>query len=274
MGVRTYKPTTPSRRNMTGSDFADVTQGNNPERSLTSGKTRIGGRNNRGRITTRRRGGGHKRRYRLVDFKRYDKMGVPAKVVSIEYDPNRSCRIALLHYMDGEKRYILAPVGMKPGDSVMAGPEAEIAVGNALPLSAIPIGSTIHNVELKPGKGGQMARSAGTAIQLMAKEGHRAVLRMPSGEMRYVPVVCWATLGQVGNVEHANIKIGKAGRKRWMGCRPKVRGMAMNPVDHPHGGGEGRGKGNHPQSPWGQPAKGYRTRRNKRTQSDILRRRK
>jgi large subunit ribosomal protein L2 len=221
----------------------------------------------------RHRGGGHKRLYRTIDFKR-DKMGVPAMVAAIEYDPNRSARIALLHYADGEKRYILAPVGLGVGDTVEAGAKADIKPGNSLPLGSIPLGSMVHNVELREGSGGQLGRSAGSAIQLMAKEGDYALLKLPSGELRRVRIACRATLGQVGNLEHENISYGKAGRVRWLGRRSKVRGIAMNPVDHPHGGGEGRSKGNHPQSPWGQPAKGYKTRHNKRTDRWIVQRRK
>jgi large subunit ribosomal protein L2 len=267
-----YRPTSPGRRFQTGFDFAEITK-SKPEPSLTAPLAKSGGRNNRGRITIRHRGGGHKRLYRVIDFKR-NKETVPATVAAIEYDPNRSARIALLNYADGEKRYILAPVGLGVGDRVEAGPKADIKPGNSLPLSAIPLGTMIHNVELREGRGGQLGRSAGAAIQLMAKEGDYALLKMPSGELRRVRLACHATIGQVGNLEHENISYGKAGRIRWLGRRPKVRGMAMNPVDHPHGGGEGRSKGNHPQSPWGQPAKGYKTRYNKRTERWIVQRRK
>jgi large subunit ribosomal protein L2 len=272
MGIKSYKPYTPSRRYMTNSTFEEITK-KNPEKSLLEPKTRISGRNSDGHITMRRRGGGAKRHYRIVDFKR-DKKDIPAKVFAIEYDPNRSCRIALLHYNDGEKRYIIAPDGMIAGATVLSGESAEVQVGNAMPLKKMPVGTLVHNVELTKGKGGQIARSAGASVQLMAKEGHRATLRMPSGEMRYVDLDCYATVGMVGNIEHKNIVIGKAGRNRYLGKRPKVRGTAMNPVDHPHGGGEGKAKGGrHPVSPWGQPTKGYKTRRNKRTQSFIVKRR-
>ena len=267
-----YRPTSPGRRFQTGSDFAEITKAR-PEGSLTAPLRKTGGRNNLGRMTIRHRGGGHKRLYRVIDFKR-DKLGVPARVAAIEYDPNRSARIALLHYVDGEKRYILAPVGLAVGDAVEAGPKADIKPGNSLALSLIPLGTMVHNVELREGRGGQLGRSAGTVIQLMAKEGDYALLKLPSGELRRVHLACRATIGQVGNLEHENISYGKAGRVRWLGRRPKVRGMAMNPVDHPHGGGEGRSKGNHPQSPWGQPAKGYKTRHNKRTDRWIVQRRK
>ncbi|HVC79921.1 MAG TPA: 50S ribosomal protein L2 [Chloroflexota bacterium] len=273
MPVKKYKPTSPGRRGMSVSSFEEITR-SRPERSLTEPLKRHAGRNNQGRITVRHRGGGHKRRYRIIDFKR-NKDGVPGTVVSIEYDPNRTSRIALVNYVDGEKRYILAPVGLQVGQTIMSGAEAEIRVGNCLPLRNMPLGSTIHNIELEPGRGGQLVRSAGTAAQLMAKEGKYAQLRMPSGEVRLVPVVARATLGQVGNIEHENESIGKAGRSRWMGRRPTVRGSVMNPVDHPHGGGEGRAPiGGQPQTPWGKPAMGYRTRRNKKTQSMIVRRRK
>ena len=272
MPVRTYKPTSPGRRGMSVSTFDEVTR-TKPERSLLEKKVSTAGRNNQGRMTSRHRGGGVKRRYRVIDFKR-DKFGVPAKVFSIEYDPNRSARIALLHYVDGEKRYIVAPLGLKVGDMVMSGPEAEIRVGNAMPLRNVPTGSVIHNIELRAGRGGQIVRSAGVAAQLMAKEGDYAVVRLPSGEQRLIHLACMATLGQVGNLEHENIKIGKAGRSRYLGRRPHVRGSVMNPVDHPHGGGEGRApRGGQPQTPWGKPALGYRTRHNKRTDKYILRRR-
>ena len=271
MATRQYKPTSPGRRGQSVSDFAEITK-KTPEKGLLRPRKRSGGRNALGRMTVRHRGGGHKRRYRLIDFKR-NKEQVPAKVAAIEYDPNRSARIALLHYRDGEKTYILAPVGLRVGDQVQAGPGSDIRPGNSLPLANIPLGTMVHNVELRPGRGGQLGRSAGTAIQLMAKEGKMALLKLPSGELRLVQGQCRATVGEVGNAEHSNISIGKAGRKRWLGRRPKVRGIAMNPVDHPHGGGEGRSKGNHPQSPWGQPTKGYRTRNNPRTDRYIVKRR-
>lgn len=273
MPVKTYKPTTPSRRGMTVSDFAEITT-REPEKSLLSDLRGTGGRNVRGKVTTRHRGGGAKRAYRIIDFKR-DKVGIPARVATIEYDPNRSARIALLHYADGEKRYILAPVGLQVGDEVMSGPEAEVRPGNALPLANIPVGTTVHNVELYPGRGGQMVRSAGAGAQLLAKEGNYATLRMPSGEVRMVLQTCMATVGQVGNLDHSNVKLGKAGRKRWLGIRPTVRGSAMSPRDHPHGGGEGRspiGK-DAPRTPWGEKALGVKTRRNKRTNALIVRRR-
>ena len=272
MAVKTYNPTSDGRRFMTGYDFADITT-DQPEKSLLAPRRKTGGRNNLGRMTMRHIGGGHRQHYRIIDFRR-DKDTIPARVATIEYDPNRSARIALLHYKDGEKRYILAPVGLSVGDQIVSGPGADIKPGNAMALSQIPLGTIIHNVELRVGKGGQLARGAGTGIQLMAKEGEYALLKMPSGELRRVRVECRATIGQVGNLDHENIKIGKAGRTRWLGKRSSVRGVAMNPVDHPHGGGEGRSKGNHPQSPWGQPAKGYKTRHNKRTQKDIVQRRK
>jgi large subunit ribosomal protein L2 len=273
MAVKTFKPVTPSRRGMTVSDFSEITA-REPEKSLVVGLRRSGGRNVRGKVTTRHRGGGAKRAYRVIDFKR-DKFGVPARVATIEYDPNRSARIALLHYADGEKRYILAPVGLQVGDEIMSGPEAEVRPGNALPLANIPVGTTVHNVELYPGRGGQMVRSAGAGAQLLAKEGNYATLRMPSGEMRMVLQTCMATVGQVGNLDHSNVKLGKAGRKRWLGIRPTVRGSAMSPRDHPHGGGEGRspiGK-DAPRTPWGKKALGVKTRRNKRTNALIVRRR-
>ncbi len=273
MAMKTFKPTSPGMRFKTALDFAEITA-SRPEKSLTRGITRSGGRNNEGHETVRFRGGGHKRLYREIDFRR-DKRGIPARVASIEYDPNRSARIALLVYADGEKRYILAPVGLAVGHALVAAEKAEIIPGNALPMKNIPLGAMIHNVELKPGYGGQFARSAGTAAQVMAKEGKYVTLRMPSGEMRMVLAACWATVGQVGNVEHSNVSIGKAGRTRWSGKRPHVRGTAMNPVDHPHGGGEGKTKGGrHPVTPWGQPTKGYKTRKNKRTTRFIVKRRK
>jgi len=275
MGLKKYKPTSPGRRFMSVSDFAEVTT-STPEKSLLSPLHNTGGRNNNGRITTRHQGGGHKRRYRIIDFKR-NKDGVPAKVASIEYDPNRSARIALLHYADGEKRYILCPAKLAVGDVVLSGPGSDIKPGNALPLSDIPTGTVVHAVEMQPGKGAGMARSAGTSIQLMAKEGKNAILRMPSSEMRMVPLTCRATVGIVGNADHDGINVGKAGRSRWLGIRPSVRGTAMNPVDHPHGGGEGKNKsaGRHPVTPWGVPTKGHRTRNKKKASSAmIIRRRK
>ena len=257
---------------MSVSTFDEITR-SRPERSLVVKKNSRAGRNNQGRITARHRGGGVKQRYRVIDFKR-NKFGIPAKVFSIEYDPNRSARIALLHYVDGEKRYILAPNGLKVGDHVMSGPEADIRVGNALPLRNIPTGTVIHNIELHKGRGGQIVRSAGTSAQLMAKEGDYAVVRLPSGEQRTIHLECIATVGQVGNLDHENVRIGKAGRSRYLGRRPHVRGSVMNPVDHPHGGGEGRAPiGGQPQTPWGKPAMGFRTRHNKRTDKFILRRR-
>ena len=272
MPVKQYRPTSPGRRKMSVSTFEEITK-TRPEKSLTVRLKKHAGRNNQGRITTRHRGGGAKRAYRLIDFKR-NKLDVPAKVAAIEYDPNRSARIALLHYVDGEKRYILAPLGLKVGDRVVAGADADIRPGNALPLKNIPTGTTVHNVELERGRGGQMVRSAGAGAQLMAKEGKYALLRLPSGEQRNVNILCMATIGQVGNVDHENVRIGKAGRSRHMGRRPTVRGSAMNPVDHPHGGGEGRAPiGGQPQTPWGKPALGYKTRRNKRSDRFIVRRR-
>jgi large subunit ribosomal protein L2 len=268
MALRKYKPTSPGRRFRSVSSFQEVTK-RGPEKSLVEPAKRKGGRNNQGRITTRHQGGGHKRRYRTIDFKR-TKDGVPAKVASIEYDPNRSARIALLHYADGAKSYILAPAGLRVGQQLESGPGADIRPGNALPLVNVPTGTLVHNVELKPGKGGQLARSAGSGVQLVAKDEGFAVLRLPSGEMRRVPLLCRATVGQVGNVDHENISSGKAGRSRWLGKRPTVRGSAMNPVDHPHGGGEGKSKGGrHPVTPWGVPTLGKRTRR-KHKESDKL----
>jgi len=272
MGIKTYRPYTETRRFQTGLSFEEITS-TSPYKPLLEPKSRISGRNNRGQLTIWHRGGGHKRHYRRVDFKR-DKMGIPARVATIEYDPNRSAFIALLHYADGEKRYILAPSGLKVGDRVVSGPEADIVTGNALPLKSIPAGTMIHNIEMRPGKGGQMARSAGSAAQLLAKEGEYAQIRLPSGEVRKVLMDCVATIGQVGNLEHENISIGKAGRKRWMGIRPTVRGVAMNPVDHPLGGGEGKTSGGrHPVTPWGQPTRGYKTRNNKLTDRFIVKRR-
>ncbi len=273
MAIRKLKPTNPASRFQTVSTFDEVTV-SKPYKPLTEGKGASGGRNNKGRISVRFRGGGHKRRYRVVDFKR-DKSGIPAKVATIEYDPNRSARIALLFYADGEKRYILWPHGLNVGDEVISGEDAPINTGNALPLHKIPSGTVVHNVELKIGKGGQMARSAGSGAQLMAREGTQALLKLPSGEVRKVHMNCSATIGQVGNLDHDNKSLGKAGKKRWLGRRPHNRGVVMNPVDHPMGGGEGKSSGGrHPCSPWGQPSKGFKTRRNKRSDSMIVRRRK
>lgn len=274
MALKVYKPTTPGRRGMTAIQGEKLTK-KKPEKSLTGFHLRTGGRNNDGRLTIRFRGGGHKRLYRQIDFRR-DKAGVPAKVAAIEYDPNRSSRIALLHYLDGDKRYILAPVGLAVGDMVQSGEGAEVRPGNALPLISMPLGTTIHNIELKPGKGGQLIRSAGGSAQVMGRDGAYVQIRLKSGEMRKVLSTCMATVGQVGNVDHENVVIGKAGRTRWKGKRPHVRGVVMNPVDHPHGGGEGKsGQGNpHPVSPWGTPAKGYKTRKNKATDKFIIARRK
>ncbi len=257
---------------MTGSDFAEITK-SRPEAKLLAPLKQTGGRNNNGRITCRHKGGGHKRRYRLIDFKR-NKYGVPARVAAVEYDPNRSARVALLYYVDGEKRYILAPDGLEVGQTVVSALKADIQIGNAMPLNSMPLGTVVHNIEMKPGKGGQLARSAGTSAQLVAKEGSYALLRLPSGELRKVPVRCRATIGVVGNVQHDRIHIGKAGRSRWLGIRPTVRGVAMNPVDHPHGGGEGRTSGGrHPVSPWGKPTKGRKTRKNPKTDQYIVKRR-
>ena len=273
MAVRRYKPTSAGRRNMSVATFEEITK-KKPEKSLLKPLRKSGGRNNQGRLTVRHRGGGHKRAYRIIDFKR-NKHGVPAKVAAIEYDPNRSARIALLNYVDGEKRYILAPLGLNVGDTVMSGPDAEMRVGNALPLRVIPLGTQVHNIELQLGRGGVMVRSAGASAQLMAKEGNYATLRMPSGEMRQIFIDCMATIGQIGNLDHQNIRIGKAGRMRWKGRRPEVRGSAMNPRDHPHGGGEGRApRGMNPKTKWGKPARGVRTRRNPGTDRFIIRRRK
>lgn len=272
MAIRQYKPTSPASRAKALSTFDEVTA-KKPHKALTEGKVRIGGRNNKGRTTVRFRGGGHKRRYRLVDFRR-DKHGVPGTVATVEYDPNRSARIALLHYADGDKRYILWPHDLKVGDVVVSGDDAEVNIGNALPLGKIPLGTVIHNVELQIGKGGQMVRSGGGGAQLMAKEGAYAQIKLPSGEVRKVHVNCYATIGQVGNLDHENASLGKAGRKRWQGRRPHNRGVVMNPVDHPMGGGEGRSSGGrHPCTPWGKPTKGYKTRNNKRTDKMIVRRR-
>ena len=274
MPIRKLKPVTPTQRFRTVADFSEITKVQ-PEKSLLEPLTKTGGRNNMGRITSRRRGGGHKRRYRKIDFKRHNKIGVPARVAAIEYDPNRSARIALLHYEDGEKRYILWPKGLQVGDTVQTGPEAAFNTGNALPLMRIPLGTLVHNVELTIGKGGQVVRSAGSYAQVMAKEGERVTLRLPSGEVRMVHRNCYATIGEVGNAEHENIVSGKAGRTRWLGRRPKVRGVAMNPVDHPHGGGEGRTSGGrHPCTPWGKPTKGAKTRKKQPSDAFIVRRRK
>lgn len=274
MGIKTYNPYTPSRRNMTGSDFSEITK-KTPEKSLLVSKKKHSGRNNQGKITVRHHGGGNRQKYRIIDFKR-NKDGIPAKVIGIEYDPNRTANIALICYADGEKRYIIAPLGLTDGMTVMNGPEAEIKVGNCLPLENIPVGTEIHNVELYPGRGAQLVRTAGASAQLMAKEGKYATLRLPSGEMRMIPIICRATIGTVGNVEHSLINIGKAGRKRHMGIRPTVRGSVMNPNDHPHGGGEGKapvGRSG-PMTPWGKPALGLKTRKkNKASNKLIVRRR-
>ena len=273
MPVKTYKPTSPGRRGMTGSTFEEVTHAE-PERNLLQPLRKRSGRNAYGRVTVRHRGGGHKRQYRVLDFKR-DKLGIPARVGSIEYDPNRSARIALLVYVDGEKRYIVAPLGLRVGDEVMSGEDAEVRVGNALPLTRIPLGTLVHNIELYPGRGGQMVRSAGTSAQVLAKEGEYVTLRLPSGEVRLVRQECMATVGQVGNVDHGHVKLGKAGRRRWLGWRPAVRGSAMTPRDHPHGGGEGRAPIGmpSPKSPWGKKTLGKKTRSNKTTGKYIVRRR-
>jgi large subunit ribosomal protein L2 len=273
MAIKKYKPVTPGQRGMTGYTFDEITK-DTPERSLVLPLRRHGGRNSYGRVTVRHQGGGSQRNFRIVDFKR-EKLNIPAKVAAIEYDPNRTARLALLYYADGEKRYILAPIGLKVGDTVVTSPQAEIRPGNCMPISNIPVGSQVHNIEVKEGKGGQLVRSAGTAAQLIAKEGDFAQIRMPSGEVRLIRQNCCATIGQVGNLDHSNIKLGKAGRKRHMGIRPTVRGSAMSPRDHPHGGGEGRqpiGKPG-PRSPWGKPTLGYKTRRNKQTDKYIVRRR-
>jgi len=272
MALKTYKPTSPGRRAQTGFTFEEITK-SEPEKSLVKPLKRTGGRNNRGRMTSRHIGGGHKRKFRAVDFRR-EKMDIPARVAAIEYDPNRSSRIALLHYVDGEKRYILAPLGLEVGDTIVSGEKVDIKTGNASPLKNIPLGSLIHNLELKMGKGGQMIRSAGSYGQLMAKEGSYAQVRLPSGEVRKVLMECKATMGQLGNVDHENVSIGKAGRSRWLGKRPKVRGVAMNPVDHPMGGGEGKSSGGrHPCTPWGIPTKGYKTRKNKNSDKYIVKKR-
>ena len=273
MAVKKYKPVTPSLRGMTGSSFEEITK-STPERSLLVPRRGHGGRNSYGRITVRHQGGGHRRHIRLVDFKR-DKRGIPARVAAIEYDPNRTARLALLHYLDGEKRYIIAPLDLRVNDTVMAGPQAEIRPGNSLPIASIPVGTLVHNIELKEGKGGQMVRAAGGAAQLLAKEGDFAQIRLPSGEVRLVRQTCYASIVQVGNVDNSNIKLGKAGRKRHMGIRPTVRGTAMSPRDHPHGGGEGRQPVGmpSPKSPWGKPTRGAKTRRNKQTEKYIIRHR-
>lgn len=269
MGIKKYKPTSPGRRQMTVSTFEEITTAR-PEKSLLEPLKKKGGRNNQGRMTTRHQGGGHKQMYRVIDFKR-NKDGIPAKVASIEYDPSRTANIALLHYADGEKRYILATHGMKVGDVLLSGPGADITSGNALSLENIPVGTVVHNVELRPGRGGQMARSAGSSVQLMAKEGKYATLRLPSGEMRMVLLGCRATIGQVGNIDQENINLGKAGRSRWLGIRPANRGVVMNPVDHPHGGGEGRSPvGRNPVTPWGKPALGAKTRKTKKPSSRLI----
>jgi large subunit ribosomal protein L2 len=269
MPIKTYRPTTPTRRFQTVVSREDITK-DRPEKSLVESKKRTGGRSSTGRVSSRFIGGGHKQAYRIIDFKR-DKAGVSATVAAIEYDPNRTSRIALLHYVDGEKRYILQPDGLKVGQKVMSGPTADILVGNALPLKNIPQGTVVHNVELRPGKGAQMARSAGAQVQLISKEGDVALLKLPSGEVRRVPVEAMATIGQVGNVDHENVSLGKAGRKRWLGKMPHNRGVSMNPVDHPHGGGEGKTSGGrNPVTPWGQPTRGYKTRNNKRTNKFIV----
>lgn len=273
MGIKHFKPTSPGRRGMSVLTTDDLTR-KKPEKRLTKGLRKRGGRNNAGRITSRHRGGGHKRIYRMIDFKR-DKTGVPARVAALEYDPNRSARIALLHYADGEKRYIIAPMNLKVGDEVLSGPSADIKPGNAMPLRFIPLGTIVHNIELTKGRGGQLIRGAGTGAQLMAKEGDYAQLRLSSGEVRMIHLDCRATVGQVGNPDHENISLGKAGRSRWLGRRPRVRGVAMNPVDHPHGGGEGKSSGGrHPSTPWGKPTKGYKTRRQKPSDRYIIRRRR
>lgn len=273
MPLKKLKPVTPGTRFMSFPTFSEITT-TEPEKSLLVPLKKSGGRNNMGRITARHRGGGHKRSYRIIDFKR-DKDGIPARVASIEYDPNRSARIALLHYADGEKRYILAPIGLEVGNKVMSGGEAELRVGNCLPLRRIPVGTIIHNIELKVGKGGQLVRGAGAAAQILAKEGKYAHVKLPSGEVRLIPLECRATIGQVGNVEHSSVSLGKAGRARWLGRRPRVRGVAMNPVDHPMGGGEGKSSGGrHPCSPWGMLTKGYKTRKKKPSDALILKKRK
>jgi large subunit ribosomal protein L2 len=271
MGIKTFQPRSPGRRTMTGYDFEEITR-SKPEKSLTSRSHRAAGRSNTGMVSIRYKGGGHKRLYRIIDFKR-DKTDIPAVVASVEYDPNRTCRIALLNYKDGEKRYIIAPIGLKVGDGVLSSDSADIKPGNSLPLSMIPAGTIIHNIELRPGKGGQLGRGAGAEATLVGKVGKYCQVKLPSGEVRQILSVCRATIGQVGNTDNENISWGKAGRARWKGIRPSVRGQAMNPIDHPLGGGEGVGKGHHPVTPWGQPCKGYKTRHNKRTDSMIVKRR-
>ncbi len=274
MGIKIYRPTSAGRRGMSVATFDEITSKVQPERSLLTGVRKRGGRNHQGRITVRHQGGGHKQSYRLIDFRR-DKVGILARVESIEYDPNRTARIAKLVYADGEKRYILAPLGVQVGDKLMSGPDAEVRSGNALPIANLPLGSVIHNIELQPGRGGQLVRSAGVSAQLVAKEGQYAQVRLPSGEVRLINILCMATIGQVGNTDHANLNWGKAGRLRWRGKRPQVRGIAMDPSSHPHGGGEGRSPIGMPgpKTPWGKPALGYKTRKNKRTASMIVRRR-
>jgi large subunit ribosomal protein L2 len=269
MGIKSYKPITPGMRQWTSLDFSDLTRGAKPEKKLTRGKSANSGRDSNGRISVRHKGGGHKRRYREIDFKR-DKTGVPGKVASIEYDPNRSANIALVFYKDGDKRYIIAPKGLAVGNTIVSGPDAPIETGNALPLENIPLGFTICNIELTLGKGAQMARSAGAGALIVAKEGDYVTVKLPSGEVRMVFKKCYATIGSIGNEDHMNTSLGKAGRKRWLGVRPTVRGMAMNPVDHPHGGGEGRSKGIHPVTPWGQPTKGYKTRKKHKPSSRFI----
>ncbi len=268
MGIKTYNPITPGSRQRVSLDFKELTT-NRPEKSLTKGRSEKAGRDSKGRIAVWHKGGGHKRRYRDIDFKR-DKIGIPGKVATIEYDPNRSANIALIHYVDGEKRYIIAPKGLVVGKQVLSGPTAPVEAGNALPLEAIPLGFTIHNIELNLGRGGQLVRSAGVGALVAAKEGDYVTLKLPSGEMRMVFNKCYATIGEVGNGDHMNVVLGKAGRKRWLGVRPTVRGMAMNPIDHPHGGGEGRNKGSHPVSPWGQPTKGFKTRNKHKPSSRFI----
>jgi large subunit ribosomal protein L2 len=269
MGIKTYKPITAGMRQWTSLDRSELTKGVSPEKSLTTGRPEKAGRDSNGRISVRHKGGGHKRRYREIDFRR-DKIGVPGKVVSIEYDPNRSANIALINYADGDKRYILAPRGLELKAAIMSGPTAPIETGNALPLENIPLGFTVHNIELTLGRGGQMARSAGSGALIAAKEGDYVTLKLPSGEMRMIFKKCYATIGAVGNEDHMNVTLGKAGRKRWLGVRPTVRGMAMNPVDHPHGGGEGKNKGIHPVTPWGQPTKGFKTRSKHKPSSRFI----
>lgn len=272
MGIKIFKPYSHGRRGMTGFDFKEITK-HRPEKSLTEPLKKAGARNNTGAITVRHHGGGHKRRYRIIDFGR-TRLDIPAKVTAIEYDPNRTARIALITYVDGVKAYIIAPVGLNVGDAILASAKADIKPGNALPLHAIPVGTTIHNIELRPGKGAQVARGAGAAASLVSKEEKYCQVKLPSGEVKQVLSICYASIGQVGNLDNENINLGKAGRSRWRGIRPGVRGMAMNPVDHPLGGGEGVGKGHHPVTPWGQPCRGYKTRHNKRTDSSIVKRRK